>query len=43
VFHESVSTWRWVGMAIVWGALVALATDAVSTLQRPPVPAAVST
>ena len=42
VFHESVSTWRWVGMAIVWGALVALATDAVSTLQRSPVSAAVS-
>lgn len=33
VFHESVSTWRWVGMAVVWVALVALAADALSTLR----------
>ena len=33
VFHESVSTWRWIGMMFVWGALVALAIDALSTLR----------
>jgi chloramphenicol-sensitive protein RarD len=36
VFHEKVSALRWVGMAIVWCALVALAADALSTLRSGP-------
>ena len=35
VFHESVSRLRWVGMAIVWCALVALAFDALASLRNP--------
>ncbi len=42
VFHEKVSNLRWVGMAIVWCALVALAVDALSTLRATPTSAALA-
>jgi chloramphenicol-sensitive protein RarD len=33
-FHEKVSNWRWVGMFIVWCALIVLAIDAFSSSRK---------
>ena len=38
VFHEAMSTARWIGFALVWAALVIFTVDAITSRRRAPRP-----